>query len=343
MRARLLSFAFWLAAVGLVVFLNVRFQGQAEVFRGIADTLETVLTTESVSEIARIDATPGQTVRKGDTLVRLIRPDLDLRMQQIGREMQHVQGQTMASATDLDRRVNEIKAGLETRRSQIHLEVQQLQELNRRSQDLARRLQVAGSGVQGDTSAAQIQIRGLEQELAVAESSARSQIALLKGSRGTQNSSGQAQSTSFSAETRLLDQERSRLVLLAPQDGVIGSVYFREHDKVNAFAPILSMTAKAPTLIRGYLRENIATALHGGDSVTIVSMSIPDQEIKGVVVGLGTRIVEFPVRLRHIPTIPLWGREVLIRIGPDNRFLLGEQVAIRPFPRSTSALSGVKP
>lgn len=343
MRTRLLSFAFWFAAVGAIAFLNIRFQGQSEVFRGIADTLETVVTTESVSEISRICTTPGQTVRKGDTLVLLARPDLDLRMEQIARERQHVQGQSMASATDLDRRVNEIKAGLETRRSQIRLEVRQLQELHRRSQELARRLQVVGSAGQGDTSAALIQIKGLEHELAVAESSARSQIALLKGSLGTQNTSGNAQSSSFSAEARLLEQERAKLVLVAPQDGVVGAVFFRERDKVNAFAPILTMTAKAPTLVRGYLQENLATVLHGNDSVAVVSMSQPGQEVKGIVVGLGTRIVEFPVRLRHIPTIPLWGREVLVRISPENSFLLGEQVAIRPSVRPSALPDWIKP
>jgi HlyD family secretion protein len=335
----MLSFGIWTLGLALVVAFNLRYEGQSDSFRGVADTLETVITTESVSEIARIHVASGQTVRKGDTLVRLSRIDLDQRQEQINRERQHVQGQTQASATDLDRRVNEIRASLETRRSQIRLEVRQLRELSERSQDLARRLQVSGVGAPSDTSAAQIRIKGLEHELAVAESSAKSQISLLQGSRGTQNTGGLAQNSSFSAEAKLLDQERSRLVLLAPQDGVIGSVFFREHDKVNAFAPIVSMMARYPTLVHGYLQENIAASLAAGDCVTVASTIHSGHLTRGLVVGLGTRIIEMPIRLRKVPTLPVWGREVTIRIPAENRFLLGELVSIRSM-KPTGGLSG---
>jgi hypothetical protein len=50
----------------------------------------------------------------------------------------------------------------------------------------------------------------------------------------------------------------------------------------------------------------------------------------GEVVGVGARIVEYPLRLRKRPDIQMWGREVQILIPPENRFLLGEKLVITP-------------
>lgn len=329
MRTRLLSFAFWLAAVGLIVFLNFHFQGQTGVFRGIAETSEITVTTESAAEITQIFVTQGQTVHAGDTLVRLKRPDLDLRLQQINRESQHVQGQTSASSSDIDRRVGEVRAALNTRSNQIRLEIRQLQDLRKRSQELAERLQVRTAPASDSSQAVTLQIKALERELALAENSAQSQVALLQGSRGMQHSSGQAQASSLSEESRLISSEKSRLVILATQTGVIGTINYHAGEKVNPFNPILTLMAPTPTLVRGYLQENATSPLHAGDTVKVVS-SLEGSTIDGQVVGLGTRIIELPLRLRRISTIAVWGREVTIRIAPQNRLLLGELVSIEP-------------
>jgi hypothetical protein len=50
--------------------------------------------------------------------------------------------------------------------------------------------------------------------------------------------------------------------------------------------------------------------------------------VSGEVVGVGARIVEYPVRLRKAPDILMWGREVMIKIPVGNKFLLGEKVMI---------------
>jgi hypothetical protein len=46
------------------------------------------------------------------------------------------------------------------------------------------------------------------------------------------------------------------------------------------------------------------------------------------VIGMGHRIVEIPERLRKIPEIKTYGREVLIQIPSDNKFLQKEKVVL---------------
>jgi len=43
---------------------------------------------------------------------------------------------------------------------------------------------------------------------------------------------------------------------------------------------------------------------------------------------MGSRIVEYPERLKKTPQVSAWGREVIIRISPDRSLLMGEKVEI---------------
>lgn len=328
MPTRLFSYALWFLGLALVLAFNLHYHDQAVVFRGIAETGELNISSESSAEIARIHVVPGQSVRPGDTLVELRRAELDLRLEQIRRESQHVQGQTSASASDIDRRVGEIRAALDTRRNQIRLEIRQLQDLRRRSRELAEKLQLP-EGPVDSSQGVTVQIRALERELALAESSGTSQIRLLQGSRGIQNVSGQAQALSLSQEARLLEAEKSKLAILATETAVVGTVNFHAGEKVGALVPILTLMARTPTLVRGYLQENVPCPVMAGDTVAIHS-SLGARTVPGQVVGLGTRIVELPLRLRKIPTIAIWGREVTVRIPARNEFLLGELVSVEP-------------
>jgi hypothetical protein len=57
----------------------------------------------------------------------------------------------------------------------------------------------------------------------------------------------------------------------------------------------------------------------------------------GEIVGVGARIVEYPERLRKRPDILIWGREIIVRLPPENRFLLGEKVRISLVDESAQA------
>lgn len=79
----------------------------------------------------------------------------------------------------------------------------------------------------------------------------------------------------------------------------------------------------------GYIHENSAQTIATGDEVEVVRESTRENSITGSVVGVGSRIVEYPIRLRKNPDIPLWGREVQIKIPEENNLLLGEKLIIR--------------
>jgi hypothetical protein len=76
------------------------------------------------------------------------------------------------------------------------------------------------------------------------------------------------------------------------------------------------------------VHERVRTNLATGDSVVVRAVGMRSAKIPGVVVGMGSRIMELPPRLWKVPTFPMWGREVIVRIATDNPLLQGEMVTV---------------
>ena len=81
-------------------------------------------------------------------------------------------------------------------------------------------------------------------------------------------------------------------------------------------------------MVVGYVHESLVLQVSVGDSLDIVSSLHIEEKCRGKVIGLGHRIVEIPERLRKIPELKTYGREVLIQIPASNHFLQSETVIL---------------
>ena len=113
-------------------------------------------------------------------------------------------------------------------------------------------------------------------------------------------------------------------------DGSIGSVLYKPGEQVPPFAPILTLHSSCPSFIKGYIHEELLNDVKIGQQVWIKSNGAADSKeaVQGIVESLGSRIVEYPVRLKLNPVVPVWGREAIIRLENHNPFLLSEKVLI---------------
>ncbi|MGD9210944.1 MAG: HlyD family secretion protein, partial [Desulfobacteraceae bacterium] len=125
-----------------------------------------------------------------------------------------------------------------------------------------------------------------------------------------------------------LKRENSQLNIFASISGVIGSVNYKVGEKVTPFAPIITLHPKTPSIIKGYIRENEYSMISVGDKLSIISQADARNQVKGSVIGVGARIVEYPERLRKRPELMAWGREITVKIPADNNLILGEKVMI---------------
>jgi len=343
MRARLNNMKttlIWGCGVLTLVGLSIFYRGETSMFYGIAEASETVVSSESAVEVLAISVLPGQQVHVGDTLIRLRRSDLELRISELSRELEGVTGKTTVNSSELDSRVAEVKAGLAIRRNQLQFEIKRILDERERNREMTSHLQSLPQNIIGADSndAFLLKAHALERELQSAESSATQQISLLHGSQGLQRISGKVEHTTITQELDMLRTEQKKLIILATQEAVVGSVNCHVGEKVSPFTPLMTLSAHSPTVVRGYIHEKVYNRVALGNQVDVVSAGERGATVRGEVVGVGSRIVEFPERLRKIPSLIIWGREVMIRIPSDNPFLLGEMVSVNPVEVLTTIL-----
>lgn len=317
----------WILAVASIVLLGYFFHGQSVVFSGIAEAAETTVSMPEAVEVVKIHVIPGEEVHVGDTLVELRRPDLALRINELNRQLDALEGRGNLNSADIDQKVASIQSELNMKRNTIQLEIDKLSTQYEQNRELSSKLKSIAGEIKADSgSGILLSIRNLKKELRVAEANAASQIKLLRGSKGLAKMSGKAEAEALRREISMLEKEQDELTIIAKETWVVGTVAVRDGEKVSSFNPIVSLTHKAVSLVRGYINEKIYTKIRVGDEIEVLSGS--GERMEGSVIGMSSRIVPFPLRLLKMADMPLYGREVMIRIPENNGLLLGEKVSI---------------
>lgn len=320
----------WCLSILVVIVLGMVYQGKATMFQGIAEADETTISVPSATEIVKVHVVPGQAINAGDTIVQLNRPDLTLRINEVTRELDALEGRSNLSTAEIDQKVAEVKATLATRSLTLKAEIRNLETEYKKNKEIASKLKSLknSNGDSDGNDAMAMQIKSLKNELAVAQANANEQIKLLKSSGRLQKTTGKNEAENLRKELAELQKEQEELIQVAKESWVVGSVNVRDGEKVSSFTPIVTLTHKSPTLVRGYIHEKMYQRMDLGEKVNIRTLGGSGKAIEGKVVGLSSRIVPFPTRMWKLPEMPIYGREVTISIPADNHFLLGEMVTI---------------
>ncbi|MBN1577486.1 MAG: biotin/lipoyl-binding protein [Chitinispirillaceae bacterium] len=314
--------------------ITLSYRNEPTKFYGIADTKETIVNAEDGVAIKKLCVVQGQAVKAGDTIVILDQPELAIRINQIENTLEEYRKllRYQTKTNEADRRqyqaeqkekINEIKTQISELEAQYARNIKLVNDLT----SLQKEKRMIAE-IEDGTNTLLEQINGLKRQLEAAEYTLNVDINRQKLLKNTDDDPTQAQIRRYTRELELLQQQRQQLVKTAPIGGMIGMVKFKEGEKISPFDTILTLHAAAPSYIKGYIHENVYSQVAVGDTVEVKSFADMKQGISGIVVGVGSRIVDYPERLRKRQDIPVWGREVLIKIPEDNSFLLGEKVLI---------------
>jgi hypothetical protein len=229
--------------------------------------------------------------------------------------------------------IRQLKAQQQERSTELKAEIQQLEseyDLNRKlvSQLKSIRKDETGSGSADSSNPIIIRIGNLKKELARIRDSSQIYIDQLRGQLSYSGDPLTDQVKGLEAELKLLMDQKNKLYISAQISGIIGAVNFKDGEKVSPYTAIATLHTESPSYIRGYIHENVYSKVAVGQKVTVVSLAENGAVVTGEIVGVGSRIVEYPVRLRKTPDIQMWGREITIKIPEVNQFLLGEKVLI---------------
>ncbi len=119
------------------------------------------------------------------------------------------------------------------------------------------------------------------------------------------------------------------ITVLAPHDGLIGTITCKEEEHIPSFKALLTFYEPHSSIVEGFVHEDLFMKVNIGDHFEVSSLKDATISYDGKVVGLGSRIVEIPSRLRKNPDFKSYGREVMVEISNQNQFLQKEKVSLR--------------
>ncbi|MCP4135836.1 MAG: hypothetical protein GY754_33015 [bacterium] len=294
-------------ALVIIVVINITHRSEHDNFFGIAESREIVINFDKAVEIKKIHKTPGQTIKDGELLIELDRPELTKMISDISHQLEELEAQLIVNTNTIKNRIN-----------QLRVEFKINKQLLAGLQSLSGKENAPAINTANLPSPIKIRISSLRKELELLVTPIKVNIRMLE------------------KQLTLLMEEKEKLNIFAASSGLIGSINFKEGEKVAPFTPIITVHTRSPSFVKGYIHENVYNKVRIGQKTTIISMANRNIRATGEVIGVGSRIIEYPERLRFRPEFKIWGREVHIRIPGSTGFLLGEKVLINPAGLSAS-------
>ncbi len=322
----------YLLLIPLVYGLYVLTQntgGESAYFYGFAENKETELSHTEDVLIKEILVTPGQTVKEGDVIMLVERNDIELQKITGQLDIDKIQVEQAIERENILQELQLLETSFSTSQAKYDDEIRQLQEKIKSKQSVFKGLKhVNESRVKtiGEEERAEIAALLNQKELERKEHIIRKQN--LEAKKSQIGKSEYLSQKKVNAELEKLDEEEKSLSIKAPSDGIIGNIQVRVGENISSFNTLVSFYDKNPTAVKGFVHESMILEVSVGDSLQVSSINQPNHIIEGHVLGLGTRIVEIPERLRKIPDFKTYGREVLISISPNNPLLQKEKVLL---------------
>ncbi len=279
--------------------------------------------------VNRIAVTAGKAVKKGDLLLEVTRVELDLKLSDVAHNISELEAKTHISRAEMQLNINRLKAQRMEKVGDIQSRIRAIEAEIALNELLVKDLKSVkiSESVSKSESPNQLKITALKDELRLVVQPLDIEIEHLENELKATNPM-QVEINRLKTQRDFIQKEQKRLAIYAPSDGIVGTIHCKEGENISAFTTLISFYEKSPNMVVGYVHESLVVQVNVGDSLNVVSSLHLDEKCRGKVIGLGHRIVEIPERLRKIPELKTYGREVLIQIPSENHFLQSETVVL---------------
>lgn len=313
-------------AVGILLWrISGNFQKESLIFYGFAENKETEINTEYPVEVKKIYVTTGQKVKAGMVLADTEQANLPKKREEAGFKIEELKAEKKQVTAELKGEIRQLKAQKRRRTGEIDSEIALLERKARQNREL---LENVGGNATGE-SYIDAKIDALKLEKSLVTTPIDAEIDKLKAELKSAGNPQDARIRSLENEMDFYKNKTAKFALTAPSDGLIGNIHVKEAEFVPSFNTLITFYEENPTLVQGFVHESMILQVAIGDSLGVVSSLHPEASCRGIVTGLGSRIVEIPSRLRKIQEIKTYGREILIKIPRKNSFLQKEKVILK--------------
>ncbi len=313
----------------VIVKISFSMHDPSLLFYGFAENKETELSHDVPIYIEKIHVEPGQRVQKDDLLLEAHRYDIDIKIQEANVGIEQLNHQFTDEKGRLIARLAELESKKLSELQIIDNKIQLLESKLKREEALLLTMEsYQNSDEKIENKALQDQLKLLKESRQVAIGPLDAEISSVKERMKYLKRPLDSEKQKLEDRIQYHNEEQLRLQIKAPHNGIVGNVLCKEGEHVRAFNPVLNFYEPTPTYVRGFVHESSILEVSEGDSLRVSSSLHPTLKVNGTVIGLGSRIVEIPERLRKDPLVKTYGREVLIRVPEINPFLQKEKVIL---------------
>jgi multidrug resistance efflux pump len=320
-------YAFVFVLMGGLLFVGVRyFQGSGYSSVGLTQGNEYKLNAERASHVKSLHVVPGQEIKSGDLLLELSSSELDI---EIGKLVNRIE----VLRSDQIEKMKLSGSDIAYMRAEQQIEIEKINsELLEAEGELRLNKQLTKNFTQAKDSAnpddpIRVRINALRQQKKKLEEATRIKSDAISQGDLTEQELLKNQIVLLEKELEILRNEQKNLKKFATADGVIGNVYVKEGEQIEAFTPLLSINPVHPLSVIGYLVGK-KTELPVGSKVKVQSFEHKSNVTEGKIIGYGA-VVVLPEILQKSTAVKAFGREVFIEVNSENDLASGEKVLIR--------------
>ncbi|MEM6802630.1 MAG: hypothetical protein AAF696_14570 [Bacteroidota bacterium] len=315
-----------------ILLINQYMSKEAVFFYGFAENKETEINFNYPVVVDEILVSPGQEVVAGTPLLKLKRVRPKERLEDQGFRIDELSAKARQWKKEKEGELALLEKKKESKIFEIDSELQKIREEKRFKESLYKDLQSLDSAQRNYTPLTD-RIKVLEEQKTLALEALEQEITNLKSELTLGMNPYRVEISRLAAE-RSFEQANKiiEVELKAPAKGVIGNIYCKRAEHIPSFKTLMIFYEPNPTQVKAYVHEDQILEVALKDSILIRSTKNESISCKGAVHGLGSRIVEIPERLRKIPDLKTYGREILVSIPSNNNFLQKEKVGLEIIP-----------
>lgn len=321
---------YWLIVVlfaGMLFINNRYFKGSGHSSVGVTYAKEYKINAEKSAIIKTIPVVPGQEVKAGELLVELTSQPLEIDIDRLTNRIMVLRSEVAEKTKLAASEIAYMKAEQGVEIEEINAEINQAESEYQLNRQLTKEFASAKDTTRAMVNPLDVKISALKRQKSKREEAVSIKVKDILQEKETDQRLLENQISLLNRELELLHEERKKLSKFATSDGVIGSVYVKDGEQVDAFNALLSVNPKHPTTVVGY-QVGKKESLPVGSEVSVQSYEHSRMLASGKVIGYGS-VVELPEILQKSTAVKAFGREVFIEISAKNDFATGEKVLIR--------------
>ncbi|MEQ9306657.1 MAG: HlyD family efflux transporter periplasmic adaptor subunit [Marinoscillum sp.] len=320
-------FLFWLILAIFLVFLAFTSEDSSAILAEV-EPKRYAISFQKTVRIKELFVVAGEQVNAGDPLLRVERPDLILERENLQNKVDLLRANLNKKQLQKDNKLYLNDLEFDLKENQLIQEMDELKlEVSRQNRIQEGFKKLNYDGINQSDSLLSSSLSLLERKMKILKREFDLNRKEITSVYDLETANTTAEIALLEKEIRLLEEEEKELIQYARVDGAIGSINVEIEQLVPAYTSLLSVYENNPTIIRAFTNEHNSQEIISGTEVFVESTN-RQYKIKGKIIEVGSRIIQYPDRLRTFDQLPSWGREIFIEIPEESKFLNGEKVFV---------------